>query len=616
MAITTRQTTGTGVTAKNAPLTHAELDQNFIELTESAKYQANVVLSRPSIRPSLLLDFANSKVLDPQITFTRASEGRYYDGKTVAKAEENLLLYSQAMTTSPWIIDGVTVVSGKTAPDGTSTAFSVTATSGGQRIYQSYTPITGATYTRSIYMRRVSGSGQVLFRRPDNTDIDVSGLISSNWERIVLTSASGGGTGFIVKIVTLNDVIEIWGAQLEQRSSVTAYTPTTSQPITNYLPVLQSAAANVARFDHDPITGESKGLLIEEQRTNLLTYSEQFDNAAWGKTNSSITANTIVAPDGTLTGDKLVENTSTAWHYVAEPYVSITAQTYTFTVYAKAAERSVLQIIPNSTVFPGAYANFDLVAGTVSATGGIDSASITSVGNGWYRCIVVDTATSASSAAAAFLTLQNSPSATRTGTYTGDGYSGIYIWGAQLEAVAFPTSYIPTVDAQVTRSADSASMTGTNFSSWYRQDEGSVFVEYQYGFKLAAIRTVAFTDGTGSNFLEVVAAPGSVPTTGTGSYLFGGSGGVFSISTQSGSSLNVVAFAQRKFAGAYALNDFASCNNAGPLGTDTNDVVPVVDRLFFGNTVDSNNAKLCGWIRKIAYYPARLTNAQLQALTS
>ena len=86
------------------------------------------------------------------------------------------------------------------------------------------------------------------------------------------------------------------------------FTRSTTGSYYNSAGVLSTAAINAPRFDYDPVTLESVGLLIEESRTNLLTYSEQFDNAVWTKSNASITANAIIAPDGTLTADKLVED--------------------------------------------------------------------------------------------------------------------------------------------------------------------------------------------------------------------------------------------------------------------------------------------------------------------
>jgi hypothetical protein len=132
---------------------------------------------------------------------------------------------------------------------------------------------------------------------------------------------------------------------------------------------------------------------VEEQRTNLLTYSSQFDDAAWGKVRSSITANTIVAPDGTLTGEKLIANTDSNSHYVVQDYANTSTTTYTFTTYAKLAEIRFLRVVGSTTGNANSqFVNFDLLNGIAGSTGGSPvAASIQSVGNNWYRCSVTFT---------------------------------------------------------------------------------------------------------------------------------------------------------------------------------------------------------------------------------
>jgi hypothetical protein len=229
--------------------------------------------------------------------------------------------------------------------------------------------------------------------------------------------------------VTDSGGLLFWGAQLEQRSDLTDYTATTDQPITNYVPALQTAASGEPRFDHDPITGESKGFLIEEQRTNLLTYSEQFDNAAWVKARATITTNTVVAPDGTLTGDKLVEDTTASNNHLVVQAETFSAADYTFSVYLKAAERTFARLV----VFDGTSAfsyYVNLSTGAISNESGTLTANVDDVGNGWYRASLSLTAAAGTGNVAIRAATGGSGS---DDTYTGDGYSGIYVWGAQLE---------------------------------------------------------------------------------------------------------------------------------------------------------------------------------------
>jgi hypothetical protein len=585
----------------------------------------------PTIAPSLSLDFANVKKLDPRITFARASTGAYYDGQTVAKAEENLLLQSQTFDNAYWTKTNITVTANSTtAPDGTTTAESIleTATTGSHQVFRNAVITSSNTHVRSVFAKPNGRNWLAIYGGAGRSFFDlqngVTGTVEAGYTASMIDAGNGwyrciligpAGTSSYAGLYNIADAdnsisyagditkgLFIWGAQFEQRSSVTAYTPTTTQPITNYIPVLQTASANVARFDHNPVTGESLGLLVEEQRTNLLLRSEEFDNAYWLKSNATITSNTVIAPDGTLTGDKLVENTANATHFIysgSQAFVSGTS--YTLSVYAKKGERQYLVLQLPSAAFPSASnATFDLDSATFNLGAGSPTASITDVGNGVYRCSITKTATSSASSNGAFIYVTNSASAT-INAYTGDGYSGIYIWGAQVEAGAFPTSYIPTVASQVTRSADSASMTGTNFSDWYRADEGSFYAE---GSLSSGTRYISLISSNLANQIEVIQS-------GSGVNLF--------VYTNSSVQMNTTPSANapltpNKVAFAYKTNDCAGSVNSGAVTTDTSVVLPLVSKLQLSG--NGNGSRGLGHYKKLAYYPTRLSNTQLQALTS
>jgi hypothetical protein len=594
----------------------------------------------PTIRPSLLLDFANTQTLDPRITFTRASTATYYDGVTTAKAEENLLLQSQDFTNASWTKQA-TSATGNTevAPDGTTTAETITLTAGGgiHAVLQTASALSGGRVA-SLFVKAGTHRYVQLSFNGDSTpwaNFDVfagAGAVGSTgtnqtasivdagngWYRCVLYTSSTTATNFYVTFVDSGssarqqswtaagtETVYLWGAQLEQRSAVTAYTATTTQPITNYIPVLQTAAANVARFDHNPTTGESLGLLIEEQRTNLLTYSEQFDNAAWTKTRSSITANTIVAPDGTLTGDKMVEDTTASnTHQVFQPVSFTASTTYTASVFVKAAERTQIGFRSGNAAFttpPNIL--FDLASLTVTVLAGSVSGTINSVGNGWYRCSATVTANSTASDNCIW-----NLGAGGTNIYTGDGYSGIYIWGAQLEAGAFPTSYIATTSASVTRTIDAASMTGTNFSGWYRQDQGTLMANASGAVSTTyQVRVLSVNDGTANNRADI-----SLNATSGVSLFTVTTGGVSQAQLIGAAVTSSTTF---NYAGAYSANDFAGSLNGATVQTDTSGTVPPVTQMSLGGW-PGVSGNLNGHIKRIAYYPQRLTNAQLQALTS
>jgi hypothetical protein len=339
--------------------------------------------------------------------------------------------------------------------------------------------------------------------------------------------------------------------------------------------------------------------LIETARTNLLTYSAEFDNAGWTKTNSTITANATTAPDGTLTGDKHVPNlaanlgTGSSDTRVQQSPSATSGTNYTFSIYAKAGEFDRIEFALLAT--PSVSAVFSLTSGTVvSGTG----ASITPAGNGWYRCTLTVTA-GATGALAVRWTAQSSL------VSTGDGTSGIFVWGAQFEASGFASSYIPTVAATVTRATDQAVMTGANFSNWFNASEGT-FVATATTMSTASGRGVyAASDGTNSNriYLSVVTPNLSNLIVAAGST----QADIVPATTISDNTVFKDAFAYRQ--------DDVNAATDGVLGTaDTSATLPVVNQLRLGARGDGN-IRLDGHLRNITYYPTRLTDAQLQALS-
>lgn len=373
---------------------------------------------------------------------------------------------------------------------------------------------------------------------------------------------------------------------------------------TDSLGIVRTFPANVPRFDHNPTTGESLGLLIEESRTNLYTYSDQFDNAAWTKNQVTVTANQGIAPDGTLTADLVTTNTVNAYNTL-DQLPTLSANTnYCYSVFVKlvsgsgTSSRATLGSA-NSGVSP-VYASWGLQLDTLAET--TDGSTPTMKGyisypNGWYRIYMVLNTSGQTNANVGI----------RFGTGNIDTVSTFYVWGAQLEAGSFPTSYIPTSGSAVTRSADFAYMDGTNFSSWYNASEGTLQSEYIFNGVDAAYNntSVMITDGTESNYIAVFGytpAYGWVQSSGATSF---GSG-------VGGSTTSNTAY---KLAVGYKVNDFASSLNGGTVATDNSGSVPTVNRMLIGRRV-SLDRPLNGVVRRLLYYPKRLTNAQLQNLTA
>ena len=254
--------------------------------------------------------------------------------------------------------------------------------------------------------------------------------------------------------------------------------------------VIKTAAANEARFDHDG-TGECLGLLLEQSRTNFLTYSVDLTQQ-WATERSSITSNTTTAPDGTTTATTLTENTSNNSHLISG-YTAIPQTgngTHTFSVFAKAKERSVVALSTNQAIGTHAVATFDLQQGIVSQSGGTNNgttdyvdSSIVYIGNGWYRCSLTYEI-GGGVGQWPVIQIVDTPTYTYDSvgrrSYQGDGTSGVYIWGVQIEQNSgYVTSYIPTSGSTVTRNDDEAEITGTNLSDWFDSTGGTYVTEFK-----------------------------------------------------------------------------------------------------------------------------------------
>jgi hypothetical protein len=250
---------------------------------------------------------------------------------------------------------------------------------------------------------------------------------------------------------------------------------------------------------------------------------------------------------------------------------------------------------------------FNLTTGAVGTTVGSPTTQAVNVGNGWWRFSITATATSTTATA-----LQIRPAFdSTTAFYAGDGYSGIYIWGAQLEAGAFPTSYIPTVASQVTRSGDLAVMTGANFSSWYSQGEGAFYFESAFNAGTASILH-SVSDNTFNNTYYTQPSLSSVTNRPALTIRKDNAAQTGPLTYSSTSTLTGIFY---KMMYGYQTNDVTAVMSGGATSTDTTVLLPVVDRMYIGAGW-AGGGQLNGTIKKIAYYPKRISNTNIVALTS
>jgi hypothetical protein len=458
-------------------------------------------------------------------------------------------------------------------------------------LIQPITPITSTPYTGTLYVKAAErafafvGIGQTGNNSFASINLSTGAVsvafgsptvsatsIGNGWFRVSVTVASISTASLSLEARVSTDGvwdnrsytgdgtsgIYIFGAQLSDSASVDPYV---------YQPVAAptSTAYYGPRFDYDPVTLAPKGLLIEEQRTNLLTYSEQLDNAAWLKASASVTATNVNAPNGTLTADQV---TITGSGFFLQQVTVVPGTTYTVSFYALAGTSpTVNYFIYNVTAASTLVSVVNYVPLLNSSTWTRVSFSFTVPAG--CTSIYVDLARSSSN-----------------GT--------VNIWGAQLEAGAFATSYIPTVASQVTRAADSASMIGNNFARWYTQGAGTLYADSTQA--LTTANTFALFS-TGVNIIR----------------LGNGKMDVFVAGTPSAQITGTVTSGSIKQAGAYQVNDFAISTNGGAVSTDTSGAVPFVDSATFSSAVGNS---VNGTIKRIAYYNRRLSNTELQGLTS
>lgn len=355
--------------------------------------------------------------------------------------------------------------------------------------------------------------------------------------------------------------------------------------------------------------GALEGILVEPSATNLLLRAEDL-STTWTNFQTTETVNTANGPDGTAVLDKLIASAIAGFHTIQQIASGTTnSSTHTFSKFFRSAEYSRVQLAiyesPTGTRAGGISFNLSTQTTFSSFTAGgatLVASGIEDWGGGLYRCWLAVTLGGADTAIRVITTMDNGS----TQSFTGDGTSGIHCGCAQLEANAFPTSYIQTFGATVTRAADNLSLATSAYP--HSATAGTLFAEYRLTRAATTnVRALTLSDGTSSEEMT------SYVTSADFSQGYVADGGAVQAQISvAGPAVGTV----RKTALAYAANDFAFCVNGGAVGTDTLGSLPTVNKLGFGVGSSGTFSGLGGYLRKATYIPRRLSNAELQALTA
>ena len=594
-----------------------------------------------------------------------------FDNATWTKSnsfvQTNLVTYSEDFSNAVWQKPSITVTSNsEIAPNGYQTADTLTATAGTALIQNIATSVIGVSYTVSIWVKRKTGTGVIYLRSVEAGNNLIN--VTNEWQRFsVTTTATSTVLRVGIVVNTSGDEVYVWGAQAVQGSVAGDYRRTDAAALPVYYP------------NHN----------------------------------------------GVVCAEKLVETAANNFHFISPTGTgTVVGSRYTSSIYVKAGERTWFVLTAFGLVNTDTW--FNLSTGVRGTTGSnVISASIIYVGNGWYRCSISYIATGTNNGASVLPATGNGLS-----SYTGDGTSGIYIFGAQtsdsasldpyvlnaaaaptaaayygarfdydpvtlapkgllieeqranlllnsslagtnlatqnvtvtavahtlsfygtgnivlsgtasatltgtgayptrstltftptagtltltvtgtvqyaqLEIGSFATSFIPTAASQVTRAADVATIQGSNFYSWFNQNEGSIYANSET-FSINDSRTVyTISDGTLNNRIASAAAARY--------HLVVVATSTLQVDIDNGTYTN---FEYSKVAGAYKINDFASSLNSSTVGTDVVGLLPITNEMKIGSNSSGSTSSLNGHIKQISYYPQRLSDSVLKGLTA
>lgn len=383
-------------------------------------------------------------------------------------------------------------------------------------------------------------------------------------------------------------------ASLDSRVSVTRALNTATR--VNSSGLIETINANLPRFDYDPSTKVCKGLLIEEARTQTARGSDLM--SGWSRSSTIASANVVNSPDGTQNADLIYPSSSGNYRQVyIQSSTAPASGSVAISVFAADAGLNWLVIYGLDSITPLAW--FDVANGVKGTVVSGWTSEIEPYENGFYRCSVVGTAVAGGYITYGIVDADNSIAVTANGT------NGLYFWGAQCEAGAFKTSYIRNPDitngSSVTRNADVASMTGTNFSSWWRAGTG-LFAASALVYPLTSTQPLLQADDTtADNLISLRLASANAE--------------LYIKATTDQAQINAgtpTSNTTFRVAGGWATDNCAAALNAGTLATDTTATIPTVTQLRLGS---NGTNYLNGSLSEVYYWATRGTNAEIQTFS-
>jgi hypothetical protein len=409
------------------------------------------------------------------------------------------------------------------------------------------------------------------------------------------------------------------------------FTRTSSAAYTNSTGFIVTAGANTARFDYNPTILSCRGLFMEQQRTNYITYSENFA-LNFPLTNTSIAANATISPNGFLNASKLIEDGNLATHYATIQPLNSTSSNgvYIYSIFAQAAERNTIVISCGNSTGNGSWyttATFNLTSGiatsgNVSGTANANTYSIQPYPNNWYRCSV----TSANADGGPLQTIVYLSNNSTNLIYQGTGTSGVYIWGQQMETTPsatsqyqgapIPTSYIFTSGSQSTRAGDIASISGNALFSFYNTSQGTLLlscvVSNNIGFQNYSYPILFGFQGSNPS-IDVIAIGttigGLITSQGFGSAIFAGGSTIFNYEPSQS------IYNSGKAALSYILNGISVIVANGNVPS-ANSIPALPTIVSLGIFPAGHYQQIpCGWVQRVEYFPVPSTNTQVISLT-